>query len=326
MKIAVIGASGLVGRKIIELLQKQENYNDYKIIPYCSKKSAGKTINNLTLQELCDKAFQKVDVALFSAGSEVSKLWAKKFAESGAYVLDNSNAFRREEEVPLVVPEINSNQINLNSKIIANPNCSTIQIALPLFYLNNVIKIKKVIVSTYQSVSGAGKKGLEDLENNTSFKFSYPITNNLIPQIDIALDTGYTLEEDKINFELKKILSLPDLSVTATAVRVPIKNCHGASVYVEFENEFDVSKAKEILSQSKGIILQDNLANNLYPMPLTSTDKDEVFVGRLRQDLGNKKAINFWVVSDNLRKGAALNAVQIMKIIETTIKKEAKLK
>ena len=316
MKIAIIGASGLVGRKMIEILQDRKNYD---IIPYCSKKSAGKTIGDLQLIELTKQTIQKVDIALFSAGSNVSKIWAKEFAELGAFVIDNSNAFRREKNIPLVLPEINSFLLNNQSKIIANPNCSTIQIALPLFYLNKINKITKVIVSTYQSVSGAGQKGIEDLENNTTKKFAYPISNNLIPQIDVALENGYTLEEDKINFELKKILSEQNISVLATAVRVPIKNCHGASVYVEFENEFDVKQAKSALSHKKGITLQDDLENNIYPMPITCTNSDSVYVGRLRQDPDNKKALLFWVVADNLRKGAATNAIEIMNIIEKTI-------
>lgn len=314
MKIAIVGASGLVGRKMVETLNK----SSHELVLYCSNKSAGQTLNGLKLIELNDKTLQKVDIALFSAGSTVSKLWAKKFTKLGAFVIDNSNAFRRETSVPLVVPEINPHTINNNTKIIANPNCSTIQIALPLFYLNKQAKIKKVIISTYQASSGAGKKGLLDLENGTAIKFPHPLTDNLIPQIDIALENGYTLEEDKMRFELKKILEC-NISVVSTAIRVPVKNCHGASVYVEFEKPLSKEEAKAILLKAKGITLQDNLERAIYPMPISANNTDQVYIGRLRQDLDNEKALSFWVVADNLRKGASTNAIQIMEIVKNFI-------
>lgn len=314
MKIAIIGASGLVGRNVLKQLLRFSS--KHEILLYTSKNSAGKIIENYKCEELSDKTIQKVDVAIFSAGGSVSKEWAEKFTNLGAFVVDNSNAFRREKSVPLVVPEINASTINKTTKIIANPNCSTIQIALPLYYLNKQTKIERVIISTYQSVSGAGQKGVLDLENDTSNKFPYKIKNNLIPQIDIPLENGYTLEEDKMNFELKKILNEPNIMVTATAVRVPVKNCHGASVYVEFENKMDIKTAKEILSNATGIVVQDDLNNSIYPMPINSIESPMVYVGRLRQDLNNPNAICFWCVSDNLYKGASTNALQIMEIVE----------
>ena len=310
MKIAIVGASGLVGRKILELLSQSKQ--KHEIIAYTSKKSAGKTYLNHKFIELNEQNLIKVDYALFSAGKEVSLKWAKKFTKLGAVVIDNSNAFRRNKNTPLVVPEINFNSINKKSKIIANPNCSTIQISLPLFYLNQINPIKRIIISTYQSASGAGNKGLEDLKNKTNYIFPHPLHNNLIPHIDKLLKNGFTLEEDKIMFELKKILNLPQLKITATAVRVPIPFCHGASVYVECENKINIAKIKHTFLNSKGIILQDSPQNFIYPLPLTAMDTDDVYVGRIRKDLNCPNAINFWVVADNLRKGASTNAIQIL--------------
>ena len=315
MKIAIVGASGLVGRKIYELLKNK----NHELFLYSSKRSAGTFIDNHKLIELKEETIEKVDVALFSAGGTISKLWAEKFTKLGAFVIDNSNAYRRENFVPLVVPEINKNTINSHTKIIANPNCSTIQIALPLYYLNNVCKIKKVIVSTYQSASGAGQKGLLDLENSTHEKFPHVLKDNLIPHIDIPLPDGYTLEEDKIRFELRKILNTPNLQVAATAVRVPIRFCHGASIYVEFESEFNVKNAESILKNADGIIVKNDLSNQEYPLPLQAHETDFVYVGRIRQDLDNNNAITFWCVADNLRKGAASNAVQILNHLEKSI-------
>ena len=315
MKIAIVGASGLVGRKIYELLKNK----NHELFLYSSKRSAGTFIDNHKLIELKEETIEKVDVALFSAGGTISKLWAEKFTKLGTFVIDNSNAYRRENFVPLVVPEINKNTINSHTKIIANPNCSTIQIALPLYYLNNVCKIKKVIVSTYQSASGAGQKGLLDLENSTHEKFPHVLKDNLIPHIDIPLPDGYTLEEDKIRFELRKILNTPNLQVTATAVRVPIRFCHGASIYVEFESEFNVKNVEFILKNADGIIVKNDLSNQEYPLPLQAHETDFVYVGRIRQDLDNNNAITFWSVADNLRKGAASNAVQILNHLEKSI-------
>ena len=311
MKIAVVGASGLVGRKILCSLKDQGN----EIYAYASKKSAGKIIEGIKVQKLSIFKIKKCDFAIFSAGSEISKKFAPLFARKGAYVIDNSNAFRREENVPLIVPEVNFEQFNKSTRIIANPNCSTIQIALALYYINKIYKIKRVVISTYQSASGAGQKGIEDLENKTSKKFDHPLYDNLLAKIDKALENGYTLEEDKMIFELKKILSLPELLVTATAVRVPIHYCHGASVNVEFFDKISLEKIRETLGKSKGIVLLDDLQKNIYPEPRTAKNTDSVYVGRLRRDFSLENGINFFVVADNLRKGASTNAIQIMNKI-----------
>lgn len=308
MKIGIIGASGLVGRTILKLLDKEKN----EIYCYTSEKSAGKIIENQKMIELCEDNIKQLDYALFSAGGNVSKTWAEKFIKKGATVIDNSNAFRREPFVPLVIPEINQKEITNETKLISNPNCSTIQIALPLYVLNNINPIKRVIISTYQSASGAGQKGLDDLDNNTSNKFSTILNDDLIPQIDVPLDNGFTLEEDKVRFELRKILNLPDLKVNATCVRVPIHYCHGTSVYVECKNNVNLTDFEKELKLTKGIKVLNDLKNNIYPLTKIAKNTDNVYVGRIRQDLDNKKALSFWAVADNLRKGAATNAIQIM--------------
>lgn len=315
MNIAIIGASGLVGRKILDILSTSTND---KVICYCSNKSKGKIINSHTMQELTNDNIQNIniDVAIFSAGSNVSKQWANIFTSKGAFVIDNSNAFRREINVPLVVPEINQQTISKSTKIISNPNCSTVQTALPLYYLHQKFKLKKVLATTYQSASGAGQQGLDDLENNTTTKFTHPLKNNLIPQIDIPLDNGYTLEEDKMMFELKKILNLPNLEVCATCVRVPTKFCHGVCVYAEFENQVNIAQVKNILGNAKGIILKDDLKNFIYPLLSDAVNTDYVYVGRIRNDPNNKNALLFWCVADNVRKGAATNAIQILNILK----------
>jgi len=315
MKVAVIGASGLVGRRILEELSGK----GYDIDGFCSKNSAGKVVSGIKLKRLSKLAIKRYDFAIFSAGSEVAKTYAPIFAKKGAFVIDNSNAFRREKNVPLVIPEVNGDVINEKTKIIANPNCSTTQVALALAAIDKVCKIKRVVVSTYQSASGAGKKGLDDLDNNKTNKFAYPLFDNLLPQIDIPLENGYTLEEDKIIFELKKILGRSDLKVTATAVRVPIHYCHGASVNVEFFENISLEKIKKALENASGIILRDDIKNLVYPLPLDAFDKREVFVGRLRRDFSTDNAINFWVVADNLRKGAATNTVQILEYIRRNL-------
>ena len=307
MKIAIIGASGLVGRKMIESLTF---FNNIELICYCSSNSKNKVILGHKMIELSDQTIKKVDFALFSAGGNVSKEWAKKFIDLGAIVIDNSNAFRRNENVPLVIPEINIHSIK-NHKLIANPNCSTIQVALVLHYLKP-FGLKSVIASTYQSASGAGNTGIQDLENNTTNKFPYILKDNLIPQIDTPLENGFTLEEDKMMFELKKILELPNLHVVCSSIRVPIHYCHGVSVYVEFEQDIDIYKIKHILNNSKGIVFKDDLKNNIYPLPSIATNSDSIYVGRIRQDPQNSKAILFWCVADNLRKGASTNAIQIL--------------
>jgi len=312
MKIGIIGASGLVGRNIIKQLKDKKNI---KLYCYTSIKSANKIIDNQKMILLSKENIKKLDFAIFSAGSSVSKQWAFEFIKKGTTVIDNSNAFRREDFVPLVVPEINIDKVNNKTRLIANPNCSTIQIALPLHCLNKINPIKKIIVSTYQSASGAGQKGLDDLDNNTTNKFSYVLKDDLIPQIDIPLTNNFTLEEDKIRFELKKILNLPKLKVNATCVRVPIHVCHGASVYVECKNKVDIIEFEKELKLTKGIVVLNNLKNNSYPLTKIARDTNEIYVGRIRQDLDNNKALSFWVVADNLRKGASTNAIQIMQNI-----------
>jgi len=309
MKIAVVGASGLVGRNVLNELKSLKNV---EILCYTSKNSAGKIIDNYKMIELTHKTIKKVDYAIFCAGGEVSKKFAFKFIEKGATVIDNSNAFRRESFVPLTVPEINFSEVNLKTNLIANPNCSTIQIALPLFVLNKTNKIKKVVVSTYQSASGAGQKGLNDLDNKTTNKFSAILYDDLIPQIDSPLDNGFTLEEDKVRFELRKILNLSKLKVNATCIRVPIHYCHGASVYVECEKQTDITEFEKELKLTKGIKVLNNLKENVYPLTFIAKGTSQIYVGRIRQDLDNKKALSFWVVADNTKKGASTNAVQIL--------------
>lgn len=312
MRVAVVGASGLVGRKILEELKNMSA----SVTAFCSKNSDGKVIDGFKMQKLTKLKIKKFDYAIFSAGSEVSQKYAPLFTKKGAVVIDNSSAFRREENVPLVVPEINIDEVLDEHKIIANPNCSTIQIVLPLYYINKVAKIKRIVVSTYQSASGAGQKGLNDLDNKTTIKFRHTLYDDLIPDIDRPLENGNTFEEDKIIYETKKILSLPDLKVSATAVRVPIHYCHGASVNVEFFDEFSLSEVKKALLNAEGIKVLDDLKNGVYPLTKLAKDTSDVYVGRLRIDQSVEHGLNFWAVADNLKKGAASNAVAIMKKLE----------
>lgn len=321
MKIAVVGATGLVGREVIKILLDKKLVEEKDITLFASKKSQGKIIKyndiDLAVKELSKKNIKKYDYVIFCAGKKVAVDFARIFVERGAVVVDNSSAFRRQKTVPLVVPEVNISKAK-GARLISNPNCSTIGVCLPLFYLSKLYSIKRIIVSTYQAVSGAGQQGISDLQNNTNIKFKKGITNNLLPQIDYALDNGYTFEEDKMNFELKKILQNRYLKVSATCVRVPIENCHSESVNVEFETEPDLRKIKKLLSQCKGIKVVDNLKKDIYPTPSIANGRDDVFVGRIRRDISNKNAINFFICFDNVRKGAALNAVQIIEeLIDT---------
>lgn len=321
MKIAIIGASGLVGRTVLKILDEQGYLKNNKIVLYASDKHANCQFNyknyNFILKKLCQENIDSdISFAFFCAGSVVSKLWAKKFAQNGTIVIDNSSAFRRFRNIPLVIPEINMDSVNLSHKIIANPNCSTIGLCLVLHYLEQLAPIKRVIVSTYQAVSGAGQKGIDDLLNNKNDKFVYPIENNLLPHIDVFLNNGYTKEEDKIMFETSKILN-KKIAISATAVRVPIKNCHSESINIEFEKPLSINKIRENLANKPGLVLLDDTKHNLYPMPLQSNENDSVFVGRIRKDYSQKNSINLFICFDNLRKGAGLNAVQIMnKYIE----------
>ena len=318
--IAVVGATGMVGSKFLQVLSERklpaENY-----YLYASSKSAGKEIEfmgkthkvlELKSENILDK---KIDIALFSAGGDVSKDFAPVFAKHGALVIDNSSAWRRDVNVPLVVPECNPEDILKHKNIIANPNCSTIQAVVALKPLNDAFKIKRIVYSTYQAVSGAGVRGFNDLKGGICGekpqKFPYPIFGNCLPHIDVFLDNGYTKEEDKMIFETKKILHDDSLKITATCVRVPVYYGHSESINVEFEKPCTVEEVKKVLSSAPGIVVQDDVKNNVYPMPVSAEDKDEVFVGRIRKDDTVPSGINMWVVADNIRKGAATNAVQI---------------
>lgn len=324
MKIAIVGATGLVGETILKILDEKGYTKNNEILLYTSSKSSGLliTINQKTYitRELTIENIDKtISFAIFSAGSSVSTKWAKEFVKNGAFVIDNSSAFRRYKNIPLVIPEINASLVTPSTKIIANPNCSTILLALPIYYLLKSFKIKRIVVSTYQAVSGAGRTALKDLSNNTNNKLSYKIQNNLIPQIDKFLKNGSTFEEDKISFEVKKILNDNNIKISATAVRVPIQNCHSESVNIEFENKVTINQIKNILSKIEGV---KYLENNQLPMPLTSKNQDEIFIGRVRKDSSQKNSFNMFLCFDNLRKGAALNAIQIMDfIIENYYKK-----
>lgn len=324
-KLAIVGATGMVGRKVLEVIQ------EYDLpISHCSffatRKSAGTDFffkgKQCLVQELKPTSFDEgFDFAIFSAGSEASKFFAPIAAEKGCIVVDNSSAFRMDKEVPLVVPEVNPEAIKNHHGIIANPNCSTIQAVLPLKVLDDKYTIKRIVYSTYQAVSGAGQEGVNDLkrglEGEEPKKFPYPIVNNCLPHIDSFLDNGYTKEEEKMINETRKILNKPDLKITATTVRVPVINSHSESINVEFEKDFDLKELKNVLKEAPGVIVQDDPENNIYPLAINATGHDDSFVGRIRRDFSVESGINFWCVADNIRKGAASNAVQIVqKLIE----------
>jgi len=320
-KLALVGATGLVGitaRKVLE--EKNLPISEYEF--FASSKSAGAKINFLgkeyIVKELNENSFDKgFDFAIFSAGGETSKKYSPIAASKGCIVIDNSSAFRMDNDVPLVVPEVNPKDIKKNHGIIANPNCSTIQAVVPLKPLDDKYKIKRIVYSTYQSVSGAGKKGVDDLENGTTKKFPYTIVNNCLPHIDVFEENGYTKEEMKMVNETRKILGRPDLKITATAVRVPVINSHSESINIEFEKDFKLEELKELLKNSPGIVLQDDPSKNIYPLATNASGTDDVYVGRIRRDESVDYGINLWVVSDNIRKGAASNAIQIVeKLIE----------
>lgn len=320
-KLAIVGATGLVGRKVLEVLE-EFNLPISEYVLFASSKSAGQKINFMNkeyiIQELNEKSFDnKFDFAIFSAGGDTSKKYSPIAISNGCIVIDNSSAFRMDENVPLIVPEVNPEEIKNNNGIIANPNCSTIQAVVPLKVLDEKYKIKRIIYNTYQAVSGAGKKGVDDLNNGIKGikpeKFPHPIFNNCLPHIDAFLDNGYTKEEMKMINETRKILKNPDLKITATTVRVPVLNSHSESINVEFEKDFDINELKDLLKNSDGIIVEDDIENNLYPLASNATEKNEVFVGRIRRDYSVSSGINFWCVADNIRKGAATNAVQILE-------------
>lgn len=320
-KLAIVGATGLVGRSVMQVLEEKKlPIETYGL--FASKKSAGTKFSILgkeyVVQELTEKSFdQGFDFAIFSAGGETAKKFAPIAAQKGCIVVDNSSYFRMHDDVPLVVPEVNMEDAFKHHGIIANPNCSTIQAMLPLKALDHKYHLKRIVYSTYQAVSGAGKDALCDLENIDNKeplkKFPYPIINNCLPHIDIFMENGYTKEEIKMINETRKILHRPDLKITATTVRVPVRNSHSESINVEFEKDFEMKDLLATLQNFPNIILQDDPSTNLYPMAIHATGHDEVFVGRVRRDDSVPSGVNLWVVADNIRKGAASNAVQIVE-------------
>lgn len=320
IKLAIVGATGLVGRAIIDVIQER-NIPVEKCKLFCSERSAGQVINvfgrDIVTEELKEDSFDEgFDYAIFSAGGDVSRKYAPIAASKGCIVVDNSSAFRMEEDVPLVVPEVNFEDAKNNKGIIANPNCSTIQAMLPLKALDDRYGIKRVVFSTYQAVSGAGKKAVDDLYNDGTTplkKFPHPIVNNCLPHIDVFGDNGYSKEEMKMINETRKILHKPDLKVTATTVRVPVLNSHSESINIELEKDFDLNELKDTLSKMENLIVIDNPSNNEYPLAANASGHDEVYVGRIRRDESVDYGVNIWVVADNIRKGAATNAVQIVE-------------
>ncbi|HWP83469.1 MAG TPA: aspartate-semialdehyde dehydrogenase [Bacteroidota bacterium] len=321
--VAVVGATGLVGRTMVEVLE-QRKFPVNRLVLLASERSVGKEISFAgklySVQKLEPERFKHIEYALFSAGAAVSKEFAPVAVKYGAIVVDNSSAFRMEENVPLVVPEVNRKQIFKHKGIIANPNCSTIQLVVVLKPLHDAFKIKRVIVSTYQSVTGAGKRGIDQLQQELAGerpkerKFPHQIAYNCLPHIDIFFDDGYTKEEFKMMNETKKIMG-ENIKVTATAVRVPVTGGHSESVNIEFDKRCSVEDVRRVLSSAEGVVLQDDPKNNLYPMPIAAANRDEVFVGRIRKDETVSSGVNLWIVADNLRKGAATNAVQIIEAL-----------
>lgn len=322
MNIAVVGATGMVGRTMLQVLEERDMQIE-ELIPVASERSKGmpvffkgKEYKAITLQEALSK---NIDYALFSAGGSVSKEWAPKFAALGVVVIDNSSAWRMEKDVPLVVPQINLDAIKSESRIIANPNCSTIQMVMTLAPLHREFGIKRLVISTYQSVTGTGKAAVEQMEEErtngsaTTMVYNHPIDKNCIPHCDVFMDNGYTKEEMKLVHETRKILNDQNMGITATAVRVPVVGGHSESVNIEFSKEADVERIRELLMAAEGVVLMDNPKQNLYPTPLEVMNKDEVFVGRIRKDESQDNTYNFWIVADNLRKGAATNAVEILE-------------
>ncbi len=323
MKVAVVGATGLVGTKMLQVLAER-NFPVTELIPVASEKSVGKEVEFkgkqykvVGMQTAID---MKPAVALFSAGGSTSLEWAPAFAAAGITVIDNSSAWRMDPTKKLVVPEINANTLTANDKIIANPNCSTIQMVVALAPLHKRFGIKRIVVSTYQSVTGTGVKAVNQLMNERNgiegeMAYKYPIDLNVIPQIDVFLDNGYTKEEMKMVLETKKIMGDDSIKVTATTVRIPVMGGHSESVNIEFENEYELDEVRSLLSAAPGVVVVDDPATQQYPMPKDAHERDEVFVGRIRRDETQPKSLNMWIVSDNLRKGAATNAVQIAEYL-----------
>ena len=323
MKIAVVGATGMVGTVMLQVLEER-NFPFSELLLVASEKSVGKTITykskEYSIIGLQDALDLKPDIALFSAGGVTSLEWAPKFAEIGTIVVDNSSAWRMDPTKKLIVPEINANELTLKDKIIANPNCSTIQMVVALAPLHRKYKIKRLVISTYQSITGTGVKAVQQLENEYKgikgeMAYPYPIHRNALPHCDVFEENGYTKEEMKLVNETQKILNDNTIAITATAVRIPVVGGHSESVNVEFENEFDLNEVRKLLHEGDGITLKDNTDTNTYPMPIYAEGHDDVFVGRLRRDESQAKTLNMWIVSDNLRKGAATNTIQIAEYL-----------
>lgn len=323
MVVAVVGATGMVGKVMLNVLEERD-FPITKLIPVASEKSIGKKVfykgESYTVLSIADALKQKPDIALFSAGGQTSLDWAPKFKKQGTTVIDNSSAWRMHKDIKLVVPEINASELNKEDKIIANPNCSTIQLVMALKPLHDAYDIKRVVVSTYQSITGTGVKAVLQLENEYLNQsgvqaYPYPIHKNALPHCDIFQDNDYTKEEMKLTHETKKILSDNNVQVVATAVRIPVVGGHAESVNIEFNKAYDINDLKQKLKTFSGVVVQDNPAMNVYPMPLYAEGKDDVFVGRIRRDFSQENTLNMWVVADNLRKGAATNAVQIAEYV-----------
>ena len=330
MKVAVIGATGVVGTVMLNLLDKRK-FPVTEIIPVASERSVGNKIKfqgkEYSIVSLTEAVAMKPNIALFSAGGSTSEEWAPKFAENGTRVVDNSSAWRMDSTKKLIVSEVNSATLTKDDYIIANPNCSTMQMLVVLAPLHKKFKIKRLVISTYQSVSGTGKNAIDQLYSerngsNSEKVYPYSIDQNLLPHCDVFEEGGYTKEENKLINETRKILNDNSIQITSTAVRVPIELCHGESVNIEFVNEFNLEEVLSVLRSSPGLIVEDEPEKNIYPMPINASNKDEVFVGRIRRDFSIKSGLNLWIVSDNLRKGAATNTIQIAeKLIEMGIVK-----
>ena len=327
MKIAVVGATGMVGTVMLKLLEERQ-FPITELIPVASERSVGKKISykgaDYSIVSLTTAVEMQADIAIFSAGGDTSLEWAPKFADAGTIVIDNSSAWRMDPTKKLVVPEINASELTKEDMIIANPNCSTIQLVMALFPLHKSYKMKRVVISTYQSVSGTGVKAVQQLENEIKgvkgeMAYPYPIGRNALPHCDVFLENGYTKEEMKLAKEPQKILNDQTFAITATAVRIPTSGGHSESVNVHFENDFELQEVRTILSQASGVTVQDNPDTNTYPMPIYAHGKDDVFVGRIRRDETLPNTLNMWIVSDNLRKGAATNAIQIAEYLVANI-------
>ncbi|RKD32435.1 aspartate-semialdehyde dehydrogenase [Thermohalobacter berrensis] len=323
VNLAIVGATGMVGRTFLKILEER-NFPINQLYLFASAKSKGKKVEfrgkEYTVEELTEESFKKdIDIALFSAGGSVSKKFAPIAKENDVIVVDNSSAWRMEKDIPLVVPEVNPQDINWHNGIIANPNCSTIQCVVPLKPLHDTFKIKRIVYSTYQAVSGSGMAGMKDLENGLkgmdSENYPHPIAFNCLPHIDVFMENGYTKEEMKMIEETKKILNDYELKITATTVRVPVKYGHSVSVNIEFEKPFELEEVYKVLENAEGVVVEDDVNSNLYPLQINAEGTDEVYVGRIRRDFSIENGINMWVVADNIRKGAATNTVQIAELL-----------